>query len=229
MEFRTDKSPSSFLIGALILTIGALFLLQNFDVLDFGNVVAHWWPLIMVIVGLDRLRKGDRSGGTILLIVGVAFLTATLDIIRWGSIFRFWPVVLILVGLSILLRGRNRSGWLSATAGETSEDYLKIRSTFSGVRRSVSSENFKGGEISAVFGSAELDLRNAKASVEGCRLDLSAQFGAVELIVPADWRVSVSGSPLLGAIEDKTAKTGENPVHVECRCSVAFGAIEIHN
>jgi predicted membrane protein len=229
MEFHTDKSSGSFWVGALILIIGTLFLLQNFDVLDFGIVVAHWWPLIIVIIGLDRLRRGDRSGGTILLIVGVAFLTATLDIIRWGSIFRFWPVILILVGLSILLKGRDKPGWLSATSGESSEDYLKIRATFSGVSRTIISENFEGGEISAVFGGVELDLRNAKASAEGCRLDLSAQFGGVEIAIPPEWRISVTGSPVLGAIEDKTSKTGEKSVQVECHCSVAFGAVEIHN
>jgi predicted membrane protein len=229
MDFRTDKSPGSFWVGALILTIGALFLLQNFDILDFGHVVAHWWPLIMVIVGLDRLRRGDRPGGTILLIVGVAFLTATLDIIHWGSIFRFWPVILILIGLSILLKGRDKLGWWSATSGESSEDYLKIRATFSGVSRTISSEDFKGGEVASVFGGVELDLRNAKASAEGCRLDLSAQFGAVEITVPSEWRISVFGSPVLGAIEDKTSKAGEKSVQVQCHCSVAFGAVEIHN
>jgi predicted membrane protein len=229
MESHSDKSFGSYWVGALILILGALFLLQNFDVLDFGTVVGHWWPLIIVIIGLDRLRRSDRPGGTILLIVGIALLTATLDFIRWGSILRFWPIILILIGLSILLRGRERPGWWSVASGESSEDYLKIRATFSGVGRTVLSENFKGGEVAAVFGGVELDLRNAKVSAEGCRLDLSAQFGAVELTVPSEWRISVSGSPVLGAIEDKTSKAGEKSVQVECHCSVAFGAVEIHN
>ena len=229
MECHTDRSPGSYWIGALILIIGALFLLQNFNVLDFGIVVAEWWPLIIIIIGADRLRKGDRPGGTIIVVVGAAFLTATLDIISWGNIFRFWPVILILIGLSILLRGRGRPAWWSVATGESSEDYLKIRSTFSGVGRTVLSENFKGGEVAAVFGGVELDLRNAKASAEGCRLELSAQFGAIELTVPSDWRIILFGSPVLGAIEDKTSKSGEKDVEVECHCSVAFGAVEIHN
>ncbi len=48
-------------------------------------------------------------GGITLIVIGVAFLLATLDIIRIGDLFRFWPLILILIGAKLVLESRGRS------------------------------------------------------------------------------------------------------------------------
>lgn len=62
-------------------------------------------------------------------------------------------------------------------------------------------------------------------------MNITALFGGVEMIVPPDWQVSVSGTPILGAIENKTTRTGseQEGKKVNCRCTVAFGGVEIKN
>ncbi len=43
--------------GLIIICLGVLFLLNNFGTLDFGDFVRHYWPVILILIGL-RLILG---------------------------------------------------------------------------------------------------------------------------------------------------------------------------
>jgi predicted membrane protein len=63
-----------------------------------------------------------------------------------------------------------------------------------------------------VFGGVTIDLRNAQLDPEGARLDVTALLGGVEILVPKGWRVTTSGTPILGGIDNKTAgEAAEGP------------------
>lgn len=55
---------SGWFWGALLILLGVLFLLDNFYMLDFGEVVSTYWPLILVAIGikilLDKRRQRDE-------------------------------------------------------------------------------------------------------------------------------------------------------------------------
>jgi predicted membrane protein len=230
MPHQIESTSQRNLVGIILLVLGVLFLLQTFDIMDFGHVFANWWPLIIVAVGVMKIRGQDKTGGAIILVIGLAFLSATLDIVNWGNIFRFWPVLLILIGVSMLVRSKEKIWW-GAISGEVSEDFVQANAIFGGADQTITSENFKGGEAKALFGGVKLDLRQAKASEEGIHLNLNALFGGVEVLVPKEWQLSITGTPILGAIDNKTSlKEGAEKIFkVSCRCTVAFGAIEIMN
>jgi hypothetical protein len=46
-------------IGAVILIVlGALFLLSNFGLIPrIGPLLAQWWPLILIVVGVSMLLR----------------------------------------------------------------------------------------------------------------------------------------------------------------------------
>ena len=46
-------------VGAIILIVlGAIFLLSNFGMLPrLGPLIAQWWPLILIIVGVSMLVR----------------------------------------------------------------------------------------------------------------------------------------------------------------------------
>ncbi|MGA9405752.1 MAG: cell wall-active antibiotics response protein LiaF [Bacteroidota bacterium] len=49
-------------LGALILiTLGVLFLLDNLGIADFGSVIATYWPLILIIIGVRIFFRYGRS------------------------------------------------------------------------------------------------------------------------------------------------------------------------
>ena len=212
-------------VGLLIVAIGALFLLDQFDILHFGSIIGTWWPIILVLIGLIRYREGQRLAGLVLLTLGGVFLLANLDILLWHDIARLWPLLLIIVGLSMAFGG-GRS-WAKSIQ-EVNDDQFEVRTVFGGSERRITSQNLRAGAIETLFGGAEIDLRDAKPA-EDCRIRISVTFGGVEVRVPEDWRIVITGTPILGGISDQTRQTGgEGPV-VRFGCSALFGGIEIRN
>ena len=41
------------------------------------------------------------------------------------------------------------------------EDYIQSTAVFSGIKKTILSKDFKGGKVSNIFGSTELDFTNA--------------------------------------------------------------------
>jgi len=231
MTKQNEKFSHNWWIGLLLIVIGSLFFLDSMDIFNIGGILANWWPLIIIIIGFTKLKGENKTGGAILFILGIVFLSASLDIINWGNILRFWPLVLIATGISLFLKSRGES-WAGHVKPELiSEDFIRASVFFGGVDRSINSSNFRGGDIVALFGGIELDLRRVQLSPDGCNLNLTALFGGIEVIAPTDWQVFVSGTPVFGGMENKTAWAGEEKDvnKVTCRCTVAFGSIEVRN
>ena len=95
---------------AVLILIGLLLLLSNLNVLP-GNgwhLVWTYWPVLLLIAGLDDLLRGNFGGtilnlgfGAILLLINVGVLPG------WGlwDLMRLWPIFLIIGGISILSNG----------------------------------------------------------------------------------------------------------------------------
>jgi lia operon protein LiaF len=61
-----NTNPSAgrrFFWGAIMILFGALFLLHNLEVLDFGEVMHNFWPLILVAIGVKIIlsRKSPET------------------------------------------------------------------------------------------------------------------------------------------------------------------------
>jgi len=82
----TRPHSSSFFSGLLLIFVGVLLLLHNYQGYDLGEALKHWWPLIFIIWGAIKLfertmatRSGQASGGTVtasevLLVFGLILL-----------------------------------------------------------------------------------------------------------------------------------------------------------
>jgi len=108
-----------------------------------------------------------------------------------------------------------------------------VLSTFvvwSGLERKVSAQDFRGGEVTAIMGGAEIDLRSARMAGDSAVVNVSILWGGVDFHVPADWKVTVEALPLLAGIEDATrAPAGEARGHLIIRGAVIMGGVEIKN
>jgi hypothetical protein len=82
---------------------------------------------------------------------------------------------------------------------------------FSGTKRRIDSQDFKGGDIVAVFGGVNIDLRNAAIAGDRAVIDLNVMFGGVDIRVPETWNVVMKGMPLFGGFEDKTIHPKPDP------------------
>ncbi|NQU67167.1 MAG: hypothetical protein HQ510_04410 [Candidatus Marinimicrobia bacterium] len=215
--------------GIIMIVLGALFLMGTLDILDFGHIIHGWWPIIIVIVGFFKLKGESKSGGAVIFIVGIILLTATLDFINWGEILQFWPVLLVLLGISMVSKSRNKKVWTFSKTSEANSDTVHTSVLFGGSNQSINSEQFQGGDVQAIFGGIELDLKNVKVSESGAVLNLTALFGGVEITAPANCRVVMNGTPILGGMENRVNCEDDQAPVIQCNCTIAFGGIEVHN
>ena len=84
----------------------------------------------------------------------------------------------------------------------------------------------------AVFGGSEIDLRECRLDPAGATLDLTAAFGGIEVSVPLEWKVKMTGLPLFGGWDNKTQRRdqmAEGGPELRVRCVAAFGGVEVHN
>jgi hypothetical protein len=80
---------------------------------------------------------------------------------------------------------------------------------FSGIQRRgdwVVPQHYR---IKAVFGGADLDLRDASLEAAEVEIDIRAVFGGVNIVVPPDIRVTVDGDGIFGAFNDDASHRGQ--------------------
>jgi hypothetical protein len=207
--------------GVLIVAVGAVLLLDNAEVLDAGEVFSTWWPVVVILAGLLMLIANPRHWPVAVIImgVGVAWLLSSLDIVDISDVI--WPAAIILVGLLVIF-GRG------LTSRTETGDQVNSFNIFSGSEIASHSKEFRGGSVTAVFGGAEIDVRDAVPTADA-RLDVFTAFGGIEIRVPGGWHVPVRGLPLFGGIENITAKEqlpADAPI-LPVHATALFGGIEI--
>lgn len=222
------KHSQNSWVGLVLILVGALFLLDTFTTINFGGVISNWWPAIFIIIGLLKLQGQEKGAGLIFILIGILFLLTTHNVIEWSSIWKFWPLILIFIGLSMIFKGR-RSNWKMTNDSTVGNDFIHSNAVFGGAEHTITSQNFKGGEAMALFGGVDLDLRGAKISEEECKINVTALFGSVEIIVPDDWNVIITGTPIFGGIESNSRRKpntdSDKDIHIHC--TVVFGGVEI--
>lgn len=101
-----NKSKNHLIGGIVVLTIGLVFLLRNFDLLtpELRFYIFSWKTLLIGIGILNLTLSKNKVAGFILIAIGTFFwLPNIFDLsIRAGQLF--WPVVIIVVGIMLLFK-----------------------------------------------------------------------------------------------------------------------------
>ena len=210
--------------GALLIAVGVGFLVENLT--DYNIAWGDWWPVILIGLGVLNVPSSRWVGG-LLLFVGAVFLVDNLDILDL-DIGDFWPVFLVVAGLLVIFGGR--ANW--RTRGKqprkaSSADILDVSSVFGGSEQLVTSQNFRGGSVSANFGSVTIDLRGASLADGAATLQVDAIFGSAEIFVPSDWMVNIQTSGNFGGVELKRAQPAAAVATLTVTGSCTFGSITI--
>jgi hypothetical protein len=106
---------------------------------------------------------------------------------------------------------------------------LSAVAVLSGVNRGNNSRTFRGGDLTAIMGGCEVDLRHAAIDGEAI-IDVFAMWGGIEIRVPEDWTVIGRVTPLLGGFDDKTRPPqGAGAHRLIVRGMVIMGGVEVKN
>jgi predicted membrane protein len=234
------------------LLIGAVLLVHKAGILVFPAWLISWGVLLIAIGLLSGIRNRFRGGfWAFALLFGTFLLVRDLD--PGMRLERFTlPVILMSVGLIFILRPR-RNRWTNCNpatsipvntgARQTTtvadeepaqtdrRDFVEVTSVFGGVKKIYLSKNFKGGEVTAVMGGAEIDLSQTDFTGQA-RMEVTCVMGGAKLVVPSSWDVQSEITAIFGGVDDKRQISGvqmdPNKVLV-LEGTALFGGIEIRS
>lgn len=108
-----NKSKWTVIVGIILIALGVLFFLDNtgifeiyFDIFDIGFLFSHFWPMIIIIVGLifqysffsaKTSDAGVLVPGGILIVAGLTCQLSTLFHL-WGYL---WPGFIFAVAVGL--------------------------------------------------------------------------------------------------------------------------------
>ena len=112
----------------------------------------------------------------------------------------------------------------------TEESTINAVAVLGGVDRNCSSQDFTRGQLTAIMGGCEIDLREASIVTSPAVIDIFALWGGVELMVPEDWTVTMKIQPILGGVSDRTtAPRGGSDKNLVLEGTVVMGGLEVKN
>ncbi len=217
---KRDKNPDGpKWTGIVLILVGLAFLLKNV-IPEFPRWLFRWEMILVsigIIVGIRHQFKG--AGWFVMVAVGgISMLDLILPVFNKPQFT--WATIAIVTGLYLILKPGLRAGqsynpgsgaWSHDATSDpsfsgreyVSGEVLNVTSVFGNVKKVVVSKSFRGGELVAIMGGAEIDL--SKADIAGrVRLNATNIMGGTELIIPPDWDIqSDMMVAILGGVEDK--------------------------
>jgi predicted membrane protein len=241
-----QNSQSRIVLGAIIIVFGVLALIDNMHIFESFNILS-FWPTVFIVVGLLKVfQTHNRSGfvvGAFLVAIGI-FLTLEHLGLLYFHIHDWWPLFLIGAGVLVLSKGSDQNdlgrrirdnlgiGRVHAAAGEDGNldglSYMNVASVMSGSTRRNDTQNFHGGELTAIMGGMEIDLRQASMESEAT-INVFAVWGGIVIKVPADWSVVSRAIPILGGAVDQTIPPQLTSKRLIIDGYVVMGGMEIKN
>lgn len=216
---------SRSITGIGIVLVGVAILLSNLNLLNFDMLLDMYWPVLIMLAGIVVFINDPRSyvWPGIIILVGALLQLQELGIITVNPWTLVWPIIVIAVGVSILI---NKTANQSNVSKETLDNVSAI---LGGSDHKSTSDDYRGGRVTAIMGGVKLDIRNAKIKKEAY-IDVFSFWGGVELWVPKDVAVQVNASPVLGGIENKAeSKLQKNAPTLYISGDVIMAGVEIKN
>jgi predicted membrane protein len=163
----------------------------------------------MLVIGLFVLINTEKKFlGGVLTGIGGLFLVERIfpEVDYNGGIVI--PLFLIILGAYIIFKKR-RIDTDTGQQFETSKinkDKIDDVSIFGGGNKIISSNNFQGGNITAIFGGSEINLMNCQLAEGDNVLDVLCVFGGTTIIVPKEWNVVLNVTSILGGFSNKAIR-----------------------
>ncbi len=216
--------------GLIVLALGVLWTLDNLGLVDSGAVL-RWWPALLVVWGFMRMTgfccRQQVVSGAVFTVAGLLLLGTEANLLH-VHFWQLWPAVMIVLGASLITRSFRGSSFSGSTADRFSR--VNTFAMMGAIHVKNESQEFRGGEVGALMGGAEVDLRGARVVDAQAVLDVFALWGGIDIFVPRDWRVVSEVLPMLGSFEDHSVKPeGEAKTTLVIRGGAVMGGIEVKN
>ena len=210
MSENKSAVDKRILLGGILIFFGGIFLLNSMNILHFR--IAHVifsFPFFMFVIGLFVLVNTEKKFlGGILTGIGALFLIPKIfpEVDYDGGIII--PIFFIILGIYIILKKRKaeQPSIFNSDSSSVNKDKIDDVSIFGGGTKIISSNNFQGGNITAIFGGSEINLINCQLAEGDNVLDVLCIFGGTTIILPKEWNVVINVTSILGGFSNKAIR-----------------------
>jgi len=231
--------------GFIIVIIGFAFLLNNMG-LNIPRWIFSWSNFLIALGVFIGVRRNFKGIAWLILILIGAYNTLDnipgldLDLSKYAL-----GIGLVIVGGFLIFRPKDTLAFRKKRKDKNKADFdfdeasdkktvnnndvIDVMAVFGGSNQTVYSKNFQGGDITAVFGGADIVMTQADFP-ETVSLDVTAVFGGIKLIVPQNWAIKSNVTALFGSVEDKRSHVmpvAEMKKTLILDGTALFGGIEI--
>ena len=225
------KRFGNILWGLLILAIGIIWGLNALGITNINIFFNGWWTLFIIIPSLICLfTKESKMWSFIWLVIGIVLLLCSQGILTFSLISKLIiPFILVVIGLSLIFKGSidKRLKERIKSLNENKEKQVEYCATFGREEARYDGKEFKGANIDAIFGSVDLDLKNATITKDQV-INANAIFGGIDIIVPPNVNIKVKSTPIFGGTSNKLKTTyNENLPTIYINSLTMFGGVEI--
>lgn len=217
--------------GIVLVVIGVILTLNALDITNINIFFNGWWTLLIIIPSaIELIARENKFWSAVWLIIGVLLLLACRDILDFDLLWKLTiPVLLILVGINLIFKDKidrkmEKKRKELKEKGQQIEEYC---ATFGEIKEDFNNQEFNGANVTAVFGSVDLDLRKAVIN-EDKFVKTSAIFGGIEILAPENVNIKVKSVPIFGATSNNTGRKFDEKlptIYVDSFCM--FGGVDI--
>jgi hypothetical protein len=105
---------------------------------------------------------------------------------------------------------------------------IKLAAIFGPLSFRSTAASFRGGTIDCRFGGGVIDLRDAALDPAGARLEVRAQFGGAQILVPDSWRVTTRVIGIGGAGDSRArSERADDAPHLAIEGTALFGGFGV--
>ncbi|MDF1548081.1 MAG: DUF5668 domain-containing protein [Bacteroidales bacterium] len=235
---KDNKQDKRLGVGIVFIFIGGLLIFSNMGIIP--QAIKHnifSWQMILIIIGLFSVAGNrNKTAGLVLISIGVFFILPGVFGMGRIGLGKLWPAAFVAIGAYILIRRKNETREVNENNMETStnaEDTIDDLNVFSGANRIITSKNFMGGRITAIFGGADYNFLNTELAGNRAVIDVVTIFGGTKFVIPSDWDVTIDVVPIFGGFADKRNTLKNFHINSDKRLIIKgltlFGGGEVRN
>lgn len=242
-----NRGDKRLYFGIILIVLGVILILERLNLIpeSLADMLISW-QMLLIGIGVLSLIGGNRTAGTILIVIGGTFLIPELITVPHELRRIYFPLILVAIGLAILLRRHDKHKFLKGedpvilnpgdnstnNPGDNSFNTFDDFVIFGGREIFINSQNLAGGKATSIFGGIEFDLRKASLQPGGAVIDCVSVFGGCGFKIPMDWNVRNEVTTIFGAFTDKRGETYNDRYYDPSKTIVIkgismFGGIEV--